>query len=773
MKANKLRITLITIVIGFVVILSGLIFYASQKLNPDELRKMALEQLQVVFPESQISLGEVRLSFGLSAKVDVESLSIRLKQDDELTPMLEVEDLKVRIPIWAILTGGGTIETTLTRPTIHFEELDGSNNWLLATGKTLTKEGSKVEQGNKKESVETSELAIPLFLVSSAINLKVTDLNLSYDLGKNRGNVKLNRFLIKNLNIKDPTAFEIDSLISFDLADDSQKVQFHTLMIGEFDLSSYLAKEDLKLKTMIKLTQLKAPGLVSNVPELSINLQTTISLEGQITSGVNGEFAQSKFSFTVDLIDDEIRVENIVVDLLLDSLYQLSTIKVPGLNAGRAKMLINGQVHLSENKGITPELNYKLEPAVSYNFNDNQLMVTSQGKLQNKKLNISNNIDAFGGTIVSEVRGNLDLNQKEFSIDKLNPFEADVNISNFKFNRAQLNKVLYPTKPASSNSAANEGSSAVAASAVAAPIFLPRVVVNLNVDNFFIEDNELVTKAKFIVGKDQFVSEYLNLNYANGEGKLIHTTKVLPGFDLNNTFTFTMKNLDLGGLNAFLPPSLSALKGKFSGSFKGKADLKEKQQPNFDIDVDVTATEGEIIGLDLSESINSLVASLPIIKDQLPEGKAYDFDSNFDYLLFKGKVTDKRYTISSFEFRGIDKKVELKGDGYLGALNSKGKSEVTLIAIDHSGKISNALQKNIGTNQLPIRLTGLEMNLRPDLEYTLGRVAKSALKNQVQQRLNDEVKEKVKEKVDDKVEEQVERLKEQGLDQLNKLLRRR
>lgn len=765
MKSSKLKLIIIASLVGVGILFAGLVFYASQKLNPEELRKIALEQLQIVFPDSEISLGEVGLSFGLSAKVDLASLSIKLKRNSQVVPMVEVEDLEVRIPIWAILTGGGTIETSLSSPKIHYESIEDSNNWLLAMGKEKPNTANQDVQTETQNSSGAQEIAIPLFLASSAINLRVTDLNLTYKIDKNQGDIKLNRFLIKNLNIKDPTAFEIDSVLAFQFDDTQQKIQFQTLVIGEFDLSSYLAKEDLKLKTMIKISQLKAPGLIANVPELLINLQTTISLDGKITSGINGEMAQSKFSFTVDLNNKEVKIENILVDVLLDSVYQLSASKVPGLSFNRSKLAANGSVIMSESGGINPNLNFKLEPALSYSFDNNQLLVSAQGGLLGKTLSLSSLIEAFGGTMRSEVTGELDLNQKDFSLEKLKPFKADIQISDFKFTRPQLNKIIYAKAPPS----ADQGSGSVAAAAVAAPVFLPRAVINLSIDKFFIEENELLSKAKFIVGNDQIVSEFIDLKYSNGDGKIKHTTKIMPGFDLNNSFSFTMKNLDLGGLNAFLPPSLSELKGKFTGSFQGKVLTIKEKGPEFDIDIDITATEGEIIGLDLSDSINTLVSSLPLLKDQLPAGKAYDFDSNFEYLLFKGKVTQKLYTISTFEFKGIGKKVELKGDGYVGALGTNNQSQINLIAIDHGGKISKALEKNIGTNNLPIRLSGLEMNLKPDLEYTLGRVAKSALKVQVQKQLNDQVKDKV----DDKVEEQVERLKEQGLEQLNKLFRRK
>jgi hypothetical protein len=47
---------------------------------------------------------------------------------------------------------------------------------------------------------------------------------------------------------------------------------------------------------------------------------------------------------------------------------------------------------------------------------------------------------------------------------------------------------------------------------------------------------------------------------------------------------------------------------------------------------------------------------------------------------------------------------------------------------ENEGKIADILQKNIGSKTLPLRLVGPGFGLKPDIQYTVSRVAKSAFK---------------------------------------------
>lgn len=67
MKSTKVKILIVGIV-AFFLLLAGAVYYASTKLNPDEIRRITIEQTAKVFPNSKISLETIDVKIGLILK---------------------------------------------------------------------------------------------------------------------------------------------------------------------------------------------------------------------------------------------------------------------------------------------------------------------------------------------------------------------------------------------------------------------------------------------------------------------------------------------------------------------------------------------------------------------------------------------------------------------------------------------------------------------------------------------------------------------------------
>ncbi len=218
---------------------------------------------------------------------------------------------------------------------------------------------------------------------------------------------------------------------------------------------------------------------------------------------------------------------------------------------------------------------------------------------------------------------------------------------------------------------------------------------------------------------------------------------------------FKLKDLNLDALNTFLPPMLENIKGNFSGAVKGKIESKPlEQKSNYDFQVDVDASKGAIKGLNLTEHITGVVNSISFLKGKLDQ-KTIKVDDEFETLKLNGKFSNQVHHFDQFKFIGIKNSVDISGKGELYPENTTKKGELTFDFIDRTGILSEKMEKNLGTNVLPVKLTGIGFILKPDYTYTLEILAKKAFAKN---------KEKVKEKVQEKVVEQVNKAIEKKLD---------
>lgn len=765
--SKKFKYIILSSVILLAVLLGGMAYYVSTLLSPEEIKRVAIAELEKVFPKGRVELGKIKVGVGLSAQLKVTSLSVTPKSEDFTEALFSVEDIDVRIPYLAILRGGGSVEINISEPRLAYHAAQDENNWSW----TMEKKADGPAKKDQASSSDTSksptpgQVALPAFALQSEVNLNIKGLVVQYKLPEQSGAINIQRLVLKNMNLKTPSAFEIDSAINLVL--ESGTISFSTLVIGEFDLSSLINNEDLSVRSLIKIRDLRGPGFSTGGQSLNLTTSSTISPEGIIQSDISGELGSSSFKMSVLLDDGVVNVSSIDVSLLLAELMKMSGQTVANLNLQGSLFKLTGSAELNS-KGLFPDLAFEVAPAASYTLNGNALTLSARGSQRNEKIELYTDVGLLGGKIETATKGVLNVNDPELDLKKMQPMDSSIVVKEIKLTRSFLQSLLYPPVTKEEQPVVKDANKKEAQE-VAAPIILPRGTLTLQIENVVLDDKQLNGNGKVLVGLDRIVTDKFKFNYSEGEGSLTHTTNLVKNGEIKNTFNFQMNKLNLAGLDAFLPPVIKGVRGIFTGSAKGEVDLLTAAPPQYKIDLAVSATQGEIVGLNLSGPINQLLSTLPILQGKIPADRTYEFDESFETLLLRGKFTHQKYDINRYEFKGIDNKVEVKGEGFVSPMGTAGASQLTLTVKDNTGKISEVLQKNVGMTELPVRLVGQEFGLKPDIEYTLSRVAKSALKNEVKKRVTPEVQEKVEQKVD----EQINRLKEQGKEQLNKLFRRR
>jgi hypothetical protein len=741
MKNNKLKIILITLFVLFS-LFSGALYYASTKISSDDVRKATLEALEKKFPKAKVEIGKIAISLGPSITVTIEELNLNTRRNKKNYKMAKIGNLSVKIPIWAIIFGGGTIQVRSEKPEINYHEFSKSNNWSYAMdddGKSnsVTLKSSKSGNSNNggESDVGVEAFAIPAFITNSKLHLKITDVGLTYRLkDKSKGKVLLSKFLIKDLNFNSSTAFEIASFQSFQMKNGNEAA-FKTLLIGSFNLSELIESKKITSRIVLKLTDIKISNIPMVIPDLKTDLELEVGETGDLKSKFNVAFLSRnhiKGNLSVSS-KNGISVEGIDVDLFMQDLMDIAKFSNKSISAGSSKLNLTGSINISAKQKITPNLNFALKPGMKFNEEGLKGELNLKGSYKKAAFKISSINSVAGGTLDIGVIGNFNLNNKNLDIAKMSPTKINLKLLNFTLPKKTIQKTLYPeviekTSQASGNVKSNKGSKPATEKVDSTSPVIPPSTIIISWDKIKIGNEVFNGSGEVLLSSKKIVTKYLKFNYSGGTGKLTHVSNLTKN-KTSSVFNFDLKNLNLEGLDPFLPKYVKQITGVVNGKIKGDATIfaNEKIQPRYNVSVNIKAKKGEIKGIDLSEKVNSLLSSVPAVKKKIGN-KKIDIDGNFEDLTFVGVLNEGRYDFNKIVFIGVDKKAELRGKGNLFPPPLIQSGKLDLEYKDNTGKLDKLL-KDAGTKTLPIRLIGPGFTLKADYNYTIKKLAKGLLKN--------------------------------------------
>ena len=752
MKSNKFKIFGVIAAI-FVVLIIGVVYYASTKLNPEEIRKIAIAQTEKVFPNAETSLGSVKINWGLNFKIELHQFALKTKNSEgQAVEMMAVDELIVKVPLWAVLTNGGVIEIQLDKPLVNYAEFPVGNNWTYAMG---TKDEKKEEEKTPEEKAKAQEEAIGLF-GKSKINVKLSDVAVKYTLrSKSSGQLNISRFLVKGLNFETSTAFEIASDAKFTMADLSI-VSFSTIAIGEINIADLVKNGSVSSLVIIKVNNVAKTGLEWKFPEVTTNLKLLLKKDGEISGSVQTSFeSQNKISADFKMTK-EIEITNINVDIILKDIGLIMGLD-RAIDLSKAKLTARGKLLYTEDKKIDADLGFNIAPGIGYS-KDGIIATTSvDGSFRKKDIAVHVKTDVLSGLVDTVINGEFDPNEK-FDLKALKPFDIKVTATRLKIPEKIIQTKLWtkkdPAEVAKEEAEAERVRLAAAKEGKPVPATLPSANVNVNWSNISVGGEDFSGRGKIVVSSHAIAIDNMTFKFSKGTGKLTQTMRLGPKSS-ESVFDLGISDLNLSSFKPFLPPFIENFTGTFSGKVNGSATMfKANRPPQYNVNVAVDAKKGEIKNLNISEYISPLLSSIPIVKDQV-KGKEVKIDGNFETLTMKGNFINSQYNLASFNFIGINKRVEITGSGDIyPEPGSPNRSSMDVYFTDN-GKIGEVLQKNLGSRVLPIRLVGPGFAMKPEVQFTISRVAKSAAKTKgveavtkiIEKNIDKVVPEKAKEKV--------------------------
>lgn len=724
MKSKKIKI-IGAIATVFIVFIAGVVYYASTKLNPEEIRKIAITQTEKVFPKAKASLDTINISWGLNFKIELHKFAINTTSPEGApVEMMAVDTMVVKVPLWAIITNGGVIEIQLDKPLMNYAEFPVGNNWTYAMG---DKKEDEKEEKTPEEKAAAQEKAIGIF-GKSKINVKLSDVAVKYSLRDNsNGQITVSRFLVKGLNFESSTAFEIASDAKFVMADKSE-VSFSTIAIGEINIADLVKNGSVSSLVIVKVNNITKTGLEWKFPEITTNVNLLLTKDGEISGKVATSFeSQNKISADFKMTK-QIEISNINVDIILKDIGLIMGLD-RAIDLSKAKLTAKGGLIYTEDKKIDADLSFSIAPGIGYSKDGIVATTSVEGSFKQKDIAIRVKMDVLSGLIDTVINGEYDPNQK-FDMKALKPFDIKVTATRLRIPEKVVQQKLWAKKDPAV--VAKEEADAEAARAKAAkegkPMpGLPAANVNVTWSNINIGGEDFAGRGKIIVSSHAIAVDDMTFKFSKGTGRLTQTMKL--GLKSNESvFDLGIKDLNLSSFKPFLPPFVENFTGTFSGKVNGSATLfKAVRPPKYDVNVALDARNGDIKKLNIGEFINPLLASIPMIKDQVGD-KQLKLDGNFETLSMKGRFTDTTYSLASFNFIGLNKKVEITGSGTIYPVVGAPKNSSMDVYFTENAKIGELLQKNVGVKVLPIRLSGPNYAMKPEIQYTLSRIAKGAIK---------------------------------------------
>ncbi len=751
MKSSKVKIILGVFAL-FIVLMGGALYYASTKLKPEEIKKMVITQTQKVFPKSSVELSNVDISLGFNVKVNLEKFQINLPKDGTQVEMLAVDHLVIKVPIWAIITNSGVIEIQLDAPLMNYQEFSEGNNWTYAMDLKDPKTNETKENEKKASDLSGANSAVDFF-GKSKVNVRLSDVKVKYGLRDNsNGEIKVSKFLIKGLNFESATAFEVQSNAKFVMKDESI-VSLDTLAIGQFNISELVKNGSVTSNVNIKVSNISKTGLELKIPDVITDVEVLLKKDGEL-SGKSVTTFEGQNKITANFkMTKQIEINDIVVDIVMKDIAAIVGLD-KSIDMSKSKLSAKGRVIYTADKKIDPNISFSINPGIGYSKEGIVATTTASGEMKGKSISAKSKTDVLEGVVNSVVTGEYDPNQK-FDMSKLSPFQIRVSATGMKVPEKLIRSKLWDKKPEEEK---EEVAKEVKSNKVADKKdlgVLPPTEVLVDWSNINVGGEDFSGKGRIITSNKTIAISDMNFKFSKGTGKLSQTM-TLGKNTSDSKFNFEINSLNISSFKAFLPPFIENFSGNFTGKVSGSATMFATvgKMPLYDVSVQTEANKGEIKKLNIGEFINPILANIPVVKDQVKD-KQLKLDGNLETLNLKGRFTNAEYQLASFDFIGIDKKVQITGSGNIFPIAGKENSRMEVNFIDNTGKISDVLQKNVGTKVLPIKLSGPGFGLKPDYGYTVQKLAKGAMKTKGEEKLKEVVQKNIDKIVPENAKEKV------------------
>ena len=223
----------------------------SIRLSSKDLKAALVSNIQKVYPETQVDVGDVKYNLGFSLRFEISQLDIKLKKDQLGKELFYADKAFVRIPIWVFLFNKGEVDIILSSPKInYYEHRNGRHNW------SWKKKANKKVINYLPKGKETK------------VNIRSNNITVFYQTREDfQGEFNIKKLLLKDVTSKKPAALEVQSALKIG---ESELHLFsgNFLLVGEFDTRAFLEKGIVKANGEMRLSKNRSNYFSHDIPDL-------------------------------------------------------------------------------------------------------------------------------------------------------------------------------------------------------------------------------------------------------------------------------------------------------------------------------------------------------------------------------------------------------------------------------------------------------------------------------------------------------------------------
>ena len=739
---KKIKILMATVVFVFVMV--GGYFFISSKITPETVRSQLEEHLEHLFPGGNITVGEVSYSLGFSAHVDIEKIEGSLGDQ----PFFSLENISVSIPIFSILAGGGGINISVTSPAFYYTKEGQSSNWDQALGSNSLQEQKGVNpvrrEGNQEvEGLRESLLALPIFLKESILNVDLRKLSVVYVEENKKNEVIVDKLLLKEVGINSFLSFELDSLFHIPLGE-GKGLKFRFVSIGEMKIREFFENKALPVSVIVKMSDIVADGMPYNLDEIQSKIDLVLEDKEGIEGSAEVTYRETNsLGFQFRVKEEETLVDGISSSFLVKDLMEVTATNVLGLDVDETVLSLEGSFSL---RGSRIEPNMKVNvatPGIRYVSGGIETHSVLSAEVTGEDVLVTTETNMLGGAIVSETRAKINRDILRQGMAALADMNSNVNVNNVKLEETILRTFFVSKAPKVKNTSPTEMGKEISTGDEVGQVFsLPpaRVKIMFN-DNSLGGSKIGGTLGVRSTGNRLDLEKSSVVNIDRGSLGLSGSARPrAEGMDLR--FAMNVKNVNAKSFEAFLPQYVGGVAGVFSGSVSGTATHRGGVN-KYDVSLKMAARDGVIQKMEISDSLGGLVESLPFNMGEKIKDKSIRVNPGFSLFRLNARLRDSHYRLQEIYFLGQKDRAEIKGQGDIYPLEDK-RGEVMLHYRDGTGKFDSLL-KDVGSETLPLKFSGMGRSLRPDYDYTIKRLGERYVKNKGKAKVEKVIKDKVKE----------------------------
>ena len=728
--SKKMKILIAVTALLLILVFGGGYVFISSKITPESVRAQLEEHLRNLFPNGNISVGQVSYSLGFSVYVEIDRLEGHFQEQS----LFNLKNISVSVPIFSILRGGGSINISMEKPALYYTEAKGKTNWAQALGDLVPSRDGPPRNGQgsskgEKEGLREGLLALPVFLRDSTLNVDLRGLSLIYKQDNKKNEVTVDKLLLKEVGINSFLSFELDSLFHLTVGE-GKKLQFRFVSIGEMKIREFFEKSVLPISVLIKISDIKAEGMPYNIEEVQSKIDLILDHNAEAEGRAEVTYREANsLRFRFRLQGAEAMVEDISSSFSMSDLMEMASINMAGLNVGETTLTLEGKASLKGGK-VDPTIKIRMgAPGPRYTFRGIETQSVLSAEMTGKDILVATETNMLGGAIVSETRALLkrdDLGKGMAAISNMN---SKININNVKLEEGIL-RGLFVSKAPKKKEVSQEGLERKQELPGAFPVLpfpLPPVQVKIMLNDNALGEAKIGGALGIRSRRNHLELEKSSrVNVDRGSLNLGSSVRKNAG-GLSMRFSVTLRNVDARSFRAFLPQYVGEVKGIFNGSLLGTATQSDGSNNNYDVSVNVAARDGAIERLDISSSLSGLMASLPLDLGEKIKSKSIKVDPDFGRFRFRARLRESHYQLRDIYFLGLKNRVEIKGKGHIYPLGDR-KGEIMLNYHDGTGNL-DAFLRDVGVDSLPLRFTGVGKNLSPDYGHTVKTLGERYVKN--------------------------------------------